>query len=485
MSGVSRFSKRAGYALALLAVAATTALLAAAQPYLEPPIDALIFLLTVGVVTSLSGLGPGIVSAVTAFLAFNYFFLPPTLTLIVHQTQDVLALIAFLIVAVAISQLVGRAHSSAQAASAREREATQLYELSSLLAGLQDDGAIARALGQQTYQTFQADRVEVAVEARAAYPAFVIALPINLAAFATPPTLLVPLQTARGGQGEIRVWRPAHSLEATAERLLRAYASQGALAIERARLTQAANRSQVLEESDRLKSALLSSVSHELRTPLATIKASVTSLRSHAVPWESSTARDELLAAIEEETDYLNQLVGNLLDMSRIEAGALHPQRRWNAVAEITGSALGSLRAVTHNHRLEIDLPEDLPLVAVDYAQIEQVLRNLVSNSAKYAPVNTVIRISARVIDPAWLRVQVSNQGPPVPAEYLERIFDKFYRVTAAERVTGTGLGLSICKGLIEAHGGRIWAENAPDRFIFNFTLPLTDLKLAAPEYPL
>jgi two-component system, OmpR family, sensor histidine kinase KdpD len=264
------------------------------------------------------------------------------------------------------------------------------------------------------------------------------------------------------------------SIEATEERLLRTYASQGAVAIERARLAQAANQSQVLEESDRLKSALLSSVSHELRTPLATIKAAVTSLRSDAVPWESSTARDELLAAIEEETDYLNQLVGNLLDMSRIEAGVLHPQRSWNALAEIVGSALGSLRAMTHNHRLEIDLPEDLPLVSVDYVQIEQVLRNLISNSAKYAPVNTVIRISARVVDPTWLRVQVSNQGPPVPAEHLERIFDKFYRVIAAERVTGTGLGLSICKGIIEAHGGRIWAENALNHFIFNLTLPLT-----------
>jgi len=136
---------------------------------------------------------------------------------------------------------------------------------------------------------------------------------------------------------------------------------------------------------------------------------------------------------------------------------------------------------------VELDLPDDLPLVSVDYVQIEQVLRNLISNSAKYAPGNTVIHISARAaeqspsvggIDPAWLRVQVSNQGPPVPAEHLERIFDKFYRVTAADRVTGTGLGLSICKGIIEAHGGRIWAENAADQFIFNFTLPLTAVSL-------
>ncbi|MBI5565124.1 MAG: two-component sensor histidine kinase, partial [Chloroflexi bacterium] len=281
---------------------------------------------------------------------------------------------------------------------------------------------------------------------------------------------------------EIRVWRAGRPFEPAEERLLRTSASQGAIAIERARLASAANRSQVLEESDRLKSALLSSVSHELRTPLATIKAAVTSLRSEAVPWDSA-AREELLAAIEEETDYLNQLVGNVLDMSRIEAGALHPQRRWNALAEIAGSAVGSLRAATQNHRLKIDLPDDLPLVSVDYVQIEQVFRNLISNSAKYAPANTEIRLCARVLDPGWLQVQVSNQGPAVPDEHLERIFDKFYRVTAADRVTGTGLGLSICKGIIEAHGGRIWAENAPDQVIFNFTLPLTEVAPVAPEW--
>lgn len=480
MSFVARFSSRAGYGLALAAVAITTAALTIAQPYLDAPMDALVFLLMVGVVTSLSGLGPGILSAVAAFVAFNYFFLPPKLTLIVHQTQDVLVLIAFLIVAVAISQLVGRAQSSAWAASAREREVTQLYELSLQLAGLHDDRAIARALGEQVQRIVQADRVAVTIEARPGAAAQTLTLP-DAASQPTTVPLLVPLQTVRGRVGELRVWRTSPAFKAAEERLLRTSASQGAIAIERARLAEAANRSHVLEESDRLKSALLSSVSHELRTPLATIKAAVTSLRSAAVPWDSA-ARDELLAAIEEETDYLNQLVGNLLDMSRIEAGALHPQRRVNTLAEIAGSAAASLRAVTQNHHLKIDLPDDLPLVAVDYVQIEQVFRNLISNSVKYAPPGTQIQVSAQVVDPAWVKVQVSNQGPPVPAEHLERIFDKFYRVTAADRVTGTGLGLSICKGIIEAHGGRIWAENAPERFVFNFTLPLSAVKSSPAE---
>jgi two-component system sensor histidine kinase KdpD len=245
------------------------------------------------------------------------------------------------------------------------------------------------------------------------------------------------------------------------------------LALERARLGQAERRAQVLEESDRLKSSLLSSVSHELRTPLATIKASVTSLISETVDWDSE-ARADLLAAINEETDHLNQLVGNLLNMARIEAGALKPQRDWNSLAEIVASALNRTRQQTQHHKIEVDVPEELPLAPLDYLLIEQVFINLLTNSAKYSPENTTIRVCARQADEKMLKVTVSNQGPPVPEEHLERIFDKFYRVTAADRVTGAGLGLSICKGIIETHGGHLWAENLPEGFAFNFTLPLS-----------
>ena len=178
--------------------------------------------------------------------------------------------------------------------------------------------------------------------------------------------------------------------------------------------------------------------------------------------------------AIEEETDLINQLVGNLLDMSRIETGALKPQRKWNSLLEIINSVLKRTRQGAAQHQIKLDMPEDLPLVPVDYLQIEQVFSNLISNSLKYAPLNTVIGISARVQPDQMVHVQVSNQGPHVAPENLERIFDKFYRVTSADKITGTGLGLSICKGIIEAHGGKIWAENAADQFVFHFTLPIS-----------
>jgi two-component system sensor histidine kinase KdpD len=285
--------------------------------------------------------------------------------------------------------------------------------------------------------------------------------------------VLVPLQTARGLLGEIRLWRKTPPIAPPEDRLLRTFASQGALAIERAQLAQAETRAQVLEESDRLKSSLLSSVSHELRTPLATIKAGVSSLRTGEMDWDSES-RAELLAAIEEETDHLNQLVSNLLNMSRIEAGALKPERRWNVLAEIVQEVVNRISKRSIQHDINIDVSEDLPLVPVDYIQMEQVFTNLISNGIKYSPANTIIQISAWPTQSQEILVQVKNQGPPVPEADLERIFDKFHRITAADRITGSGLGLSICKGIIEAHDGRIWAENLPDGFAFNFSLPLT-----------
>ncbi len=229
----------------------------------------------------------------------------------------------------------------------------------------------------------------------------------------------------------------------------------------------------MLEESDRLKSSLLSSVSHEFRTPLATIKASVTALRSETDAL-GPEASGELLAAIEEETDHLNLLVGNLLDMSRIESGVLQPKRSWNVLSEIVAGVLHRMQSLTKKHILQVHISEELPLVFVDYLQLEQVFTNLISNSLKYASPGTTISISAGRQSDRSVLACVQNQGPGVADEHLEKIFDKFFRTTANERVSGTGLGLSICKGIIQAHGGRIWAENQPDGFAYYFTLPET-----------
>lgn len=473
------------FGLSILSVALTTGVLYFLSDSLDTPIVALLYLLPVVLSTALWGLGPGITASFCAFLAFNYFFIPPYYTFVVHRTQDVLALVVFFIVAVVISQLVGRAKASLAEAHARERETTHLYELSMALAGLRTEDPIARAIAERLQEVFHAEVVEIVIQPLAPGTAAAYRAPADSAAPTAKPDTNIPLKTARGRLGEIRLWRNESPLSPAEERLLHTFASQSALALERALLAQVETRAKVLEESDRLKSALLSSVSHELRTPLATIKAASTSLRSGEVAWESQ-AREDLIVAIDEEADHLNRLVGNLLDMSRIESGALKPQRQWNILAEIVGGVIARMRRAAEQHRLDINVPEDLPLVPVDYVLIEQVFTNLLSNSLKYAPVNTTIRISAQVLekDEQSLLVRISNQGPSVPEEHLDRIFDKFYRVTAADRVTGTGLGLSICKGIIEAHGGRIWAENLPDGFAFNFTLLLTWGGMRAPAVP-
>ena len=460
-------------------MASITAIFFVLRDVLDTMLVALLYLIPLGMITAFWGLGPGITSALITFLTFNYFFIEPYYTFTVHQPTDVVVLIVFLIVAVVISQLVGRAQAGLAAATAREHEATQLYELSTVLAGLHDDHAIAQVLAKQVRAVSQGEYVELNITGT---EPFAFQLPLIIPP-PRLPELIVPIQAARGLLGEIRLWRTATAISSREKRLLQTFASQGAVALERAWLTQAESRAKVLEESDRLKSAILSSVSHELRTPLSTIKAAASSLRSKEVSWDSP-ARMQLVAAIDDEADHLNMLVGNLLDMSRIEAGALKPKHEWNILSEILGSVLVRMRNLTEEHKLEIDVPENLPLVPVDYIQMEQVFTNLVSNSLKYAPTNTVIRIRAQVKGES-IHVQVSNQGPQVPPEHLERIFDKFYRITAADRVTGTGLGLSICKGIIEAHGGRIWAENVSDGLAFNITLPLMWDGAKPPQVPM
>jgi two-component system sensor histidine kinase KdpD len=430
---------------------------------------ALIFLIPVGFSATLWGLLPGIAAAVASFLTFNFFFIPDRYTFDVKQTEDLIVLAAFLGVAFVISELVGRVRENLAAASAREHEAVRLYEFSAMLAGTLDQTAVARALLENIEQSLHPGRIEILIETSPQPILLANEIPQPDDPAAKPR--VVPLQTARGLIGEIRLWSPGPAL-GTEERLVKILASQTGLAIERIRLAEDARKARILEESDRLKSSLLSSVSHELRSPLAAIKASVSSLRSGAVEWESE-ARTELLTTVEEEIDHLNVLVGNLLDMSRIEAGALKPQQKPDLLAEIVGAALGRLRPQTRDHQILVDVSDDLPLVNVDQIQMQQVFTNLLTNSLKYSPPGSTIRITARPKDRRFLEVTLSNQSLPVPETDLERIFDKFYRINPSERVTGAGLGLSICKGLIEAHGGTIWAENISDGLAFHFTVPI------------
>jgi two-component system sensor histidine kinase KdpD len=461
----------ARYLLALAAIAATTLVLQLDKSQITSQLIGLVYLLPVILSAAFGGLGAGILASLAGFLCFNYFFIPPYNTLMVHRGQDLLALLIFLLIAGLISQLLGRANTAAMAATAREREATQLYELTTALSGIQKIDEILHTLGNQIVEILHLDLLKIEYQPKGSEKRTIFAFPTGVLEQPADGAVRVEMETAREKQGILVMWRET-PFSQREERLLRTFASQGALAIEHTSLMEAGNRARMLEESDRLKSILLSSVSHELRTPLATIKAAVSSMRSENVKLDPASSQ-ELLAAIEEETDHLNLLVGNLLDTTRMEMGGLRPQRKWNSLAEIVNGVLKRMRQVAHQHVIVVDIPDTLPPIPVDYSQIEQVFTNLVSNSVKYAPEKTEIRICAVPQTDRTLLVTLSNEGPQLESADLTRIFEKFYRVTAADRVAGAGLGLSICKGIIEAHGGRIWAENTPGHLLFKFTLPL------------
>ena len=251
------------------------------------------------------------------------------------------------------------------------------------------------------------------------------------------------------------------------------FVEQATSVIERARLRRESLQVEVLKRTDALRAALLSSVSHDLRTPLASIKASASSLLQEDVQWDEETRRSFALT-IEREADRLNRLVANLLDMSRIEGGALKPEKEWYPIDELIHDVLGRMQQMLQNRTVITHLPDDLPPVKLDYLEIDQVLTNLIENAVRYTPAGSPIEIGTRV-DGDQMVVSVADRGPGIPPADLERVFDKFYRVlVTGVKTTGSGLGLAVSKGLVEAHGGHIWAENREGGgAIFSFTLPL------------
>jgi two-component system, OmpR family, sensor histidine kinase KdpD len=256
------------------------------------------------------------------------------------------------------------------------------------------------------------------------------------------------------------------------------FLEQATSLIERARLRRENLRIEVLQRTDALRAALLSSVSHDLRTPLASIKAAASSLLQQDVQWDEEAKRSFALS-IEREADRLNRLVSNLLDMSRIEDGALKPEKEWYPLAELVYDVLGRLEPLFKGREVNTHIAENLPPVEVDYLQMDQVLTNLLENAARYTPASSPIDVSVWRQGPLEVRLSIADRGPGIPPADLERVFDKFYRIHDSHRVsgypTGSGLGLAVSKGLVEANGGRIWAEARPGGgVVFFVTLPLT-----------
>jgi two-component system sensor histidine kinase KdpD len=258
-------------------------------------------------------------------------------------------------------------------------------------------------------------------------------------------------------------------------------ANQLGLAMQRLRLRREATEAEILRRTDELRTALLNAVSHDLRTPLSSIIASAGSLLQQDVQWTEAERR-EFTRAIVEEADRLNRLVGNLLDLSRIEAGSIRPEKGWYDLGALVDEVAGRLRRISAAHSLVLDVPEHLPPVHFDYVEIDQVISNLIENAVKYTPDGSTIRVSVRAAGDQ-VEIEVTDSGPGIAEDSLGEIFLPFYRATSgqAARPQGSGLGLAVARGLVEAHGGRIWVENRREggaRFVF--TLPLSDRPAAA-----
>jgi two-component system sensor histidine kinase KdpD len=284
--------------------------------------------------------------------------------------------------------------------------------------------------------------------------------------------LYLPLQAPRGPVGVLGV-RPAdrHALDSPDQlHQLETFGNQTALAIERAHLAEEAQQAQVRIETERLRNSLLSSVSHDLRTPLATITGAATTMLDSGAKLDTKT-RQELLESVREEADRLNRLVQNLLEMTRLESGALQLRKEWHPLEEVIGAALSRLGKQLGDRRVDTQLPPDLPLVPIDDVLVEQVLVNLLDNAVKYTPSSSPIRILATSTGEA-VTVEVADHGPGLPRGEEDKVFEKFYRAGTGGH--GAGLGLAIAQGIVKAHGGHIWAQNLPEGGVaFLFTLPL------------
>lgn len=505
---------------ALIAVVIVTAAMTAIRKQLDVLDVALLYLLLCLAVGVVAGSWPAVVVAVLSFLAFNYFFLPPLHTFTIDREYHEVALVAYLVAALVTGQLVARARDRTDAAERAQRRTALLYELNAALVGNVRLDALLDEIVERVVGIYGAEQCRILrpdeqgnLRVVARFPpnapaeldrssqavatwAIEHRLPAGRSApnrlFRPPPggaavgptigpfrplhTLYVPIATADRTIGVLETVgkRGGGRFGTDDEQLLASFADQAALALERSRLSDDAARSVALARSDELKSALLAAVSHDLRTPLATIKASVTSLLDASVAWDDA-ARTEFLQAIDEETDRLDLLVGNLLDLSKIEGGALRPDRAWYDVAELVADIRNRVVSQMGEHLVEIDVEPGLPLAHFDYVQLRQVLLNLVENARKYSPSGTTIELSAQRVDRA-IELAVRDHGRGIEPSALPHIFDRFYRADGSGRVPGSGLGLAISKGLVEAHGGRIWAESvAGTGTTVRFTIPLAE----------
>ena len=504
----ARSNRWPAYAWSLLPVALATAVCALLNHYVERTNLVMVYLLATVFVAARLGRGPSVLAAVLGVLLFDYLFVPPVHSIAVSDSQYLLTFCVMLIVGLVISNLTVQGRRQATVARLRERRTAQLYALSRemsrrrelddlikilrrhVLASIDGDAAVLLpdAEGHLQDPTHFCDRGEdPGQRARVRYPVPGNDLGIAQWAFdhrekagmatdtlASADALYVPLQALERCIGVLGL-RPKDPRQITIPEqthLLEAMVAQAAVAIERVQLAQSGHAAGVAMESERMRNVLLSSISHDFRTPLATIIGSASTLLDGTANQIDAERRHELLQGLLDEAQRMNRLVGNLLDLTRFNAGAVTLKREWMALDELVGAVLSRLSKALENREVKVDVAADLPLVSCDEVMIEQVLVNLVENAIKHTPPGTPIDIAAQASGDAVV-VHVRDRGPGLPPEQQERVFEKFHRGKVETAQSGFGLGLTICKAIVEAHGGFISARNQPDGGAdFYFSLP-------------
>ncbi|MEH2537439.1 MULTISPECIES: sensor histidine kinase KdpD [unclassified Bradyrhizobium] len=476
------------YMMALLFVAVSLGAAKLIQPMFGgiENVDLVLLTAVVGVAVRY-GLLPSLLASVAASLCYNFFFMPPVHTFTIADPINIAAFFLFMLIALLVSNLAARVRSQADTAIGRVRTTESLYAFSRKLAGT---ATLDDVLWATAYQTALMLKVRVVLllpedgvlTVKSGYPPEDQLGEADLAAAKwawdndraagrgsdTLPgakRLFLPMRTGRGAIGVIGIDddRTGPLLTPDQRRLLDALVDQGALAIERVLLVEDMDRVKRTVESDRLRGALLTSISHDLKTPLASVLGAASALRDLGSSLNDAQ-KNELLATMIDESERLNRFIANLLDMTKLESGAIVPNTARHDVSEIVGSTLRRANKILLHHKVSLELSPNLPMLELDAVLFEQVLFNLLDNAAKYAQAGTTISIRG-MRDPASVSLQILDEGSGIPPAEVESVFDKFYRAQKGDHIRpGTGLGLAISRGFVEAMHGTISAANRTDR---------------------
>ncbi len=415
---------------------------------------ALLYVLAVVVSAAAGGLVSGLVASVCSFLALNFFFTPPLHTFAVEETADLVALAVFFAVSATVGTMLSRVLEQRARAERREREARLLHHLGTRLRSGVPTEEVLRSLARSVMELFDLARCEITSEL--ADGPIIAERPDGRAAGREE---VIPIAVQDRELGRIvAVPNGTHPALTTEERgVIQTLATQIALAIDGMRLGSEAEEARLEAETNRLRAALFSSVTHDLRTPLASITASVSSLLEDESPLKGADRR-ELLETIDEEAGRLNRVIGNLMDLSRMRAGAVTPSKSPTAVDELIEGVIARSGSLLKDHQIRLMLRENLPEIPLDLVQIDQAMVNVLENAARFTPAGKQITVAAA----RWrdgVQIRIADRGPGIPREERERVFEPFVR---GESSSGTGLGLAIARAIVEAHGGTIRVTDEP-----------------------